>query len=1031
MTVYVSTSLAFALWHLRHGLSVFPLATKQKKPPKQFKWEPFQHTLPSQEQVKSWFDGSDNNIAIATGTVSKLLVFDLDGDIAKLHADNVIQNKIRRDTRDAIADTIWMETGGGGFHLLIRFDPGEFQQDNPAASKIKNAVLWRGKDGHSEIRLKSDGGYIVAPPSIHPNGNAYRSLKGTSIAELSKEQILDLIQEFRQIGGNRDRCTQREAANKQNDPDRVQEFPLPTTTLDDEQIMDIVVILRQHYLKGQRHDFVLSLSGWLRKEGIAIESARKVVEGLAADNDEELHDRLATVDDTYGKESYDEVKGYQGLVEILEAQLGSAELARQILKEVQDIFPENSRLHNNNVAGGSDAYEDRGGGGNKSPSASELAVGLVDKRAVLYFKDEYGTPHIKVKVGDHTETIPVGSSRFELYVSKVFYDEMDEQVLKAESLNEVVRILTARTVFDGVTAKLHLRTAWGISGDDDNNIDYSTLYYDPTKENWSCIKVTTSGWEILLLHPDNVLFTRFKQLPQVMPVREYSPDIMDRYLDLMHIKGHTSRLIVKIVLIASFIPDIGHPITVPNGEQGGVKSTYCRYHKRIVDPCAVELLTIPKDRNEFVQHMHHNYVVVYDNVRIVPKWFSDEICKAVTGAGNSKRKLYTDDEDVAYNYKRCILVNGINNVLTEPDALDRSVMLDFTRISDEERREEAEVDAKFEAMKPGLLGYIFDILVKAVSTKPTIKLERKPRMADFAVWGEAIARAMGCKELEFLEAYYSVLERQNVDAVEATLVGPAMVNFVNTWPQGTTEWEGSPDELLDALRKVAEAFRIDTRDSMFPKKTNSLIRKLKPLLPDLRQGYQIDITITRDAKGEKTKSKNATWITINRNIPPISPTSPPAPNMSTNNGGNSGDTTSDSGGNISTVGKIPPPKQPENERHFDKSGDIEDSGDTFRLTLGDGISTIPLLDGNDYVAFDLEWANNDNTGNRTIYAAAFVDNRENQKVLHISDFTGSEPALIHAIIEEIQKYPASVGWYTTGVSRGNRNHAEGGASAAA
>jgi steroid delta-isomerase-like uncharacterized protein len=149
-------------------------------------------------------------------------------------------------------------------------------------------------------------------------------------------------------------------------------------------------------------------------------------------------------------------------------------------------------------------------------------------------------------------------------------------------------------------------------------------------------------------------------------------------------------------------------------------------------------LTIPKDRNEFVQHMHHNYVVVYDNVRIAPKWFSDEICKAITGAGNSKRKLYTDDEDIAYNYKRCIQVNGINNVLTEPDALDRSVMLDFTRTSDEERREEAEVDAEFEAMKPGLLGYIFDILAKAVSLKPTIKLERKPRMADFAVWGEVL-----------------------------------------------------------------------------------------------------------------------------------------------------------------------------------------------------------------------------------------------------------------------------------------------------
>jgi hypothetical protein len=1000
------------------------LIRKEKRPIPGFKWEAFQHTLPTQEQVKTWFDGSDNNIAIATGAVSKLLVLDLDGDTAKSHADDVIQNKIRQDTRYAISDTLWVETGGGGFHLLVRFDPGEFQEDNRAANEIKNAVIWRGRDGHSEIRLKSDGGYVVAPPSVHPSGSQYRFIKGNIIAKLTKDEILDLIRCFRQINGVR-------RSNVQLDVEKVESEVLPASKeLDDERVMDILVILRPYYLKGRRHEFVLYLSGWLRKEGITIESARKVIEELA-DKDEELYDRLATLEDTYNKESSDELKGYQGLLEILQAPPSSAQVAHQILKEVQDVFPENNLLHDNNAAGDSDAYDD-GEGGTKSPSASELAIGFVDKRAVLYFKDEYGTPHIKVKVGDHTETMPVASSRFELYVSKVFYDEMDRQVLKSESLNEVVRILTARTVFDGITSKLHLRTAWGISGDDSNSVDYNTLYYDPTTESWSCIKVTAQGWEILPRHPDNVLFTRFKQLPQIMPVRDYRPDVMERYLDLMHIKGHAARLLVKVMLIASFIPYIGHPITVPNGEQGGVKSTFCRYHKRIVDPCAVELLTIPKDRNEFVQHMHHNYVVVYDNVRIVPKWFSDEICKAVTGAGNSKRKLYTDDEDVAYNYKRCIQVNGINNVLTEPDALDRSVMLDFTRISDEERREEAEVDAEFEAMKPGLLGYIFDILVKTLSIKPTIKLERKPRMADFAVWGEAIARAMGCKELEFLEAYYSVLERQNVDAVEATLVGPAIVNFVGTWPQGTTEWEGSPDDLLNELRKVAEAFRIDTRDSMFPKKVNSLIRKLKPLLPDLRQGYQIDIAITRDAKGEKTKSRNSTWITINRRIPPISPTSPPALNMSTNNGGNSGDTTSDGGDITSAVGKIPPPKQPENERHFDKSGDIGDSGDTFRLTLGDGISTIPLLDGKDYVAFDLEWANNDdNTGNRTIYAAAFVDNRENQKVLHISDFAGSEQALIQAITEEIKKYSASIGWYTTGVGRGNRNQIEGGASAAA
>ena len=45
---------------------------------------------------------------------------------------------------------------------------------------------------------------------------------------------------------------------------------------------------------------ILFLSRWLRKEGIAIESKQKLVEGLA-DDDDKLHDRLAALEDTYSK----------------------------------------------------------------------------------------------------------------------------------------------------------------------------------------------------------------------------------------------------------------------------------------------------------------------------------------------------------------------------------------------------------------------------------------------------------------------------------------------------------------------------------------------------------------------------------------------------------------------------------------------------------------------------------------------------------------------------------------------------------
>ena len=101
----------------------------------------------------------------------------------------------------------------------------------------------------------------------------------------------------------------------------------------------------------------------------------------------------------------------------------------------------------------------------------------------------------------------------------------------------------------------------------------------------------------------------------------------------------------------------------------------------------------------------------------MPPWFSDEVCKAVTGVGNSKRKLYSDDEDVIVNYKRCIIINGINNYLTAPDALDRSVLIELERIKSKSRKEESKVEIEFEELRPKLLGFIFDILVKTLQIK--------------------------------------------------------------------------------------------------------------------------------------------------------------------------------------------------------------------------------------------------------------------------------------------------------------------------
>jgi hypothetical protein len=129
------------------------------------------------------------------------------------------------------------------------------------------------------------------------------------------------------------------------------------------------------------------------------------------------------------------------------------------------------------------------------------------------------------------------------------------------------------------------------------------------------------------------------------------------------------------------------------------------------------------------------------------------VCNAVTDVGNSKRKLYSDDEDVIVNYRRCIIINGINNNLTEPDALDRNILIEVDRIPSNSRKEESRVEIRFEELRAKLLGYILVTLVKTLQIKPGLELSHLPRMADFAVWGEAIARAMNYEPMEFIDVY--------------------------------------------------------------------------------------------------------------------------------------------------------------------------------------------------------------------------------------------------------------------------------------
>lgn len=343
--------------------------------------------------------------------------------------------------------------------------------------------------------------------------------------------------------------------------------------------------------------------------------------------------------------------------------------------------------------------------------------------------------------------------------------------------------LKSDAVIEGRIIPVNLRAAWKKKNE--------VILYDPTDERWSCIAIErdTGTWRILpagsltdypipeLRNPDSrlieqpIVFIRYGQIPQVMPERNYPPDIMQQFIDkCTNIIDPKDQLLFKAYLITLFIPDIAHVILLLKGVKGAAKSILETMVKRIIDPSQVELLILNKRQNDLIINLSHNYYNAYDNVRRIPEWLSNIICAARTGAAYSTRTLYTTADETLFKFKRCFAFSSIGASLTEDDALQRCISLKHPKIEKRTRKMEEKVLAEFDSMLPQLLGCILDTVAKTMQIKDQLgqtgELDGKlERMADFSVWGEAAARALGSKPMEFLQVFIENQKNQSRDAV--------------------------------------------------------------------------------------------------------------------------------------------------------------------------------------------------------------------------------------------------------------------------
>jgi len=343
--------LQIARLYLEKGLSVIPLKPRGKEP--LIPWKQYQERLPTEEELERWFGNEkEANVGIVTGRVSRnLVVIDFDSEVKfKKFVERL--KSARKGLQIAISNT-WIVKTGKGYHVYLRLPNAELVP----RTKVRLA---------EGIDLKAEGGYVVAPPSVHPSGKRYEFVKvenealgppdvdePATLTEEEWEVLLSLL------------------APRDNSKSFERPREVGFKELRDEDLLKLKELLKDAWVEGQRQLLALYLSGWMAKARVHPTSVAKLFRIIAEEKgDKELESRLSTIYYSYRKRygnasaleeldslieewrsqgvlrrsvskgnniSEREVKGKSGVQEILENTFGE-ERALEILREIEDML---------------------------------------------------------------------------------------------------------------------------------------------------------------------------------------------------------------------------------------------------------------------------------------------------------------------------------------------------------------------------------------------------------------------------------------------------------------------------------------------------------------------------------------------------------------------------------------------------------------------------------------------------------------------------------------------------------------------
>ena len=444
---------------------------------------------------------------------------------------------------------------------------------------------------------------------------------------------------------------------------------------------------------------------------------------------------------------------------------------------------------------------------------------LADASQIKLFRDPCGTAYLQVPDTDG--------------MTKIFcvrQEECRQFLIRKSFLNygyipKHTQVKECLDALEAFATEAETISTWTRVGGDQHRI-----YYDLADGSGQVVEITPSGWR--MTHECGGVFLRYAvTAPQRLPAQEGVA--LDKIFNFVNVQDPAQQLLLKVAMVAQFIPEIAHPILSFCGNQGSAKSMSAKFIKRLVDPSNAEVGPFPSTTANLAQILGHSYLTVFDNLTALTEEQSNLLCQVVTGGSFYKRKMHTDEGEVIFNLKGNVILTSISQIIEKADLLDRALLFELPAIQEGQRQDETNLNAKFNEIRPGILGSIFSTLSKAMSLFPTITTSKSPRLADFYRWGLAIATALGHSPEEFAEAYKKNQDVGNAKAIDAEPVAEAVLDFVSR----NAEWTGKVSTLHNILQRTPNA-------KLLPKTPNHLSRKLKELQLTLKN-VGVHVTLGR------------------------------------------------------------------------------------------------------------------------------------------------------------------------------------------